>query len=98
MTNNLINSSAYNFLDSELRKANNVNILYNSLILNVVLFVVFFVSTLIFLYYRYQNKQKNKDSYELEKRNALLQKMINLENINKDDDLLTSLPIFSSSL
>ncbi len=98
MTNNLINASAYNYLDSELRKANNVNILYNSLILNVVLFVVFLVSTLLFLYFRYQNKQKNKDSYELEKRNALLQKMINLENINKDDDLLTSLPIFSSSL
>jgi large-conductance mechanosensitive channel len=98
MTNKLINTNAYNFLDSELKKANEVNILYNSLILNVVLFITFLLGTIIFLYYRYQNKIKHSDSYEQDKRNALLQKMINLENINKEDDMLTSLPIFTSTL
>ena len=37
MTGNLINANAYNFINSELKKANDVNILYNSLILNVIL-------------------------------------------------------------
>tara|TARA_B100000482_G_scaffold140580_1_gene103450 strand:+ start:444 stop:740 length:297 start_codon:yes stop_codon:yes gene_type:complete len=98
MSQKLINTTAYNFIDNELKKANDINILYNSLILNVVLFLVFFISILLFLYYRYQNKKKNHHLYEQENRNALLEKMIHLEKINNDDDLVTNLPIFYSTL
>ena len=99
MTGNLINTNAYNFLSSELKKANDVNILYNSLILNVILFVFLLFGTAVVLYYRYENKRKNHDDYERNKTNALLEKMMTLETFNnKDDNMLTSLPIFTSTL
>ena len=99
MVNNLINPNAYYFLNSELKKANDVNILYNSLILNAILFVFLFLGITIVLYYRYEHKRKNHHSYEATKTNALLQKMMNLETFNhKEDDMLTSLPIFTSTL
>ena len=73
--------------------------MYNSLILNVVLFVFLFLGVTVVLYYRYEHKRKNHHSYEAIKTNALLQKMMNLETFNnKEDDMLTSLPIFSSTL
>ena len=98
MTNSLINSNVYSYINHELKKANDVNILYNTLILNVSLFTVFLIGGSIFLYYRYNNKIQKSDTYEQEKRDALLEKMVKLENINKEDNLLTSLPIFSSTL
>ena len=99
MTNILVNTNAYNFLSSELKKANDVNILYNSLILNVILFVFLLLGTTCVLYYRYENKRKHHHDYEKNKTDALLQKMMNLESFqNKDDNLLTSLPIFTSTL
>lgn len=99
MNGNLINTNAYNFLSSELKKANDVNILYNSLILNVILFVFLLFGTTVVLYYRYENKRKNHHDYERNKTNALLEKMMTLETFNnKDDNMLTSLPIFTSTL
>lgn len=97
MTGNLINANAYNFINSELKKANDVNILYNSLILNVILFVFLLVGTVVVLYYRYENKRKNNPEYERNRTNALLEKMMTLETFNnKDDNMLTSLPNFTS--
>ncbi len=99
MTSPLINTNAYSFLNTELKKANDVNMLYNSLLLNVILFVALLLGTTVMLYYRYENKKKNDYSYEIDKRNALLEKMMRLETfVHKDDNLLTSLPIFTSTL
>ena len=97
MTGNLINPNAYHFLNTELKKANDVNILYNSLVLNVILFVFLLLFTIIVLYYRYENKKKNQHNYEKNRTNALLEKMMTLETFNnKDDNMLTSLPNFTS--
>ena len=99
MTGNLINPNAYSFLNTELTKANDVNILYNTLLLNVILFLALLLGTTLILYYRYENKKKNDSSYETNKRNALLEKMMTLETFNnKNDNMLTSLPIFTSTL
>ena len=78
--------------------------MYNSLILNSVLFIVLIIGIGGILYMKYNEKHNNDNkSEEIKKRNSLLEKVANMQhvqnNINKDKNgLITNLPIFSNIL
>lgn len=104
MESKLVDSNISLIVKQELRKTENITKMYNSLILNSVLFILLIVGIGCILYMKYNEKHNsNNKSEEIKKRNSLLEKVVNMQyvqkNINKDkNELITNLPIFSNIL
>mgnify|MGYP001160267266 CR=1 FL=1 len=104
MENKLVDSNISLIVKQELRKTEKITKLYNSLILNSVLFLILIIGIGGILYMKYNEKQNNDyKREEIKKRNSLLEKVANMQyvqnNINKDKKgLITNLPIFSNIL
>ena len=104
METKLVDSNISLLVKQELRKTEKITKMYNSLILNSVLFIVLIIGIGGILYMKYNEKHNNDNkSEEIKKRNSLLEKVANMQhvqnNINKDKNgLITDLPIFSNIL
>ena len=104
MESKLVDGNISLIVKQELRKTENITKMYNSLILNSVLFILLIVGIGCILYMKYNEKQNSDNkSEEIKKRNRLLEKVANMQyvqnNINKDkNELITNLPIFSNIL
>tara|TARA_A100001015_G_C14379529_1_gene477420 strand:- start:97 stop:408 length:312 start_codon:yes stop_codon:yes gene_type:complete len=103
MESKLVDSKISMLVREELRKTEKITKLYNSLILNIGLLVVFIIVIGGILYMRYNDKKNSDGSEENYKQNKLLEKVANMQhthnNKNKEKhDLITNFPIFSNIL
>tara|TARA_A100001015_G_scaffold201724_1_gene225223 strand:+ start:2146 stop:2460 length:315 start_codon:yes stop_codon:yes gene_type:complete len=104
MESKLVDNNISLLVKQELRKTEKIAKMYNSLILNSVLFIILIIGIGGILCMKYNEKHNNDSkSEEIKKRNSLLEKVANMQhvenNINKDKNgLITNLPIFSNIL
>tara|TARA_B100000401_G_scaffold162914_1_gene108783 strand:+ start:8894 stop:9184 length:291 start_codon:yes stop_codon:yes gene_type:complete len=94
----MINTETYLFLNNELKKANDVNIMYNSLLLNSALLALLVFGGGLILYCRYSNKQYTDANYEEENRKRLLQKMMQYNSFSLDSNNINQgpMPLFTN--
>lgn len=97
---NLVDSRTVNYLNEELKKTNKTIELYNMLVLNVGLLVLFILGLGIILYMRYKRKNEGDIEYEEKKRNSILKKIGDLTAISKQSnpEMITNLPKFEGIL
>ena len=103
MESKLVDNKISILVRQELRKTENIAKMYNSLILNIGLLGLFIMVIGGILYMRYNDKKNSKSIEEVNKRNKLLEKVANMQDIRNNEnkekhDLITNFPIFSNIL
>lgn len=99
----LIDNNVNLLITDELKKSEKIMKIYNSIILNAGLLLIFVITIGSILYIKYKDKNNKDRRVEEEKRSNLLEKVANMQYINKNqtkkvNNLITDLPIFSNIL
>ena len=103
MESKLVDNKISILVRQELRKTEKIAKMYNSLILNIGLLGLFIMVIGGILYMRYNDKKNSNSIEEVNKRNKLLEKVANMQDIRNNEnkekhDLITNFPIFSNIL
>lgn len=97
MTINLVETKTKLFFNSELKKISKANFKKQSIIINIIIFVVFSLFVGSILVYRYYNKpKKNSKVEDIKIRKFLLDKMRKFNKNEIKSNLITNLPVYSN--
>jgi len=98
----LIEPGVKYFLNETLKNCHRLREKYNNIMLNVALFVLFFVILGMFLLYKYKGKltEEEREEKELDKKRYVLSKIQNYQNakLRAQQSLITGLPHWENEL
>ena len=93
---NLVETKTKYFFDKELKKSFEYTFRQKSIIINIVLFIVFFGTISIILYYRSKNKSVKPKTNDYQTQQYVLNKLRKFNKNELKSDLITNLPIYNN--